>query len=251
MRHLFDCWDDITGRLKATRTVALFLDFDGTLAWIAERPSRASLPASTRRALERLSRRRAVRVSIVSGRDYLTLRKAVGVPGIHCLGLYGWENGNGLRLALPARRVLAAAKRDLETRLGELSGIWIEEKGDAFAVHYREAARASVRRARTALRAALQPFSEVLRVVRGKKAWEVLPVSNLGKGAAVLRELSQHPAGLAIYAGDDVADECAFNAIPTGISIHVGARSRSHAQYRLRDPEEVRLFLEKLEEELP
>lgn len=252
MRHLFDCWEDITKRLKAARTIALFLDFDGTLAWITDRPSRANLPASTRRALERIARRRAVRVSIVSGRDYLTLREAIAVPGVHCLGLYGWENGNGLRLVLPARRALSETKRALESSLAGMPSIWIEEKGHAFAVHYRGAAGADIRRARSALFAALQPFAGVLRILRAKKAWEVLPASNGGKGAAVLRELSLHPAGLAIFAGDDVADESAFNAMPSGgISIHVGARRRSHAQYRLRDPEEVRLFLERLEEELP
>jgi len=47
------------------------------------------------------------------------------------------------------------------------------------------------------------------------------------------------------------ADEHAFNVIPEGISIHVGARRHSNAQFCLRNPDEVRLFLERLEKELP
>jgi trehalose-phosphatase len=251
MRHLFDSWATVAQRLKTARSVALFLDFDGTLARIVDHPSRAVLPAQTRRQLERLAGRRAIRLCVISGRDYRSLRSVVGIPGVRCLGLYGWENGNGLRLDGSARQALSSAKRDLAARIDGLSGIWIEEKRYAFAVHYRDAPKCAVRRARAGLHSVLQPYGGTLGLVRAKMAWDVLPVSIRGKGAAVLRELQAHPADLAIYAGDDGADECAFRAIAGGISIHVGARGRSRAEFRLRDPGEVRRFLEKLENELP
>ena len=90
----------------------------------------------------------------------------------------------------------------------------------------------------------------LLRVLPAKMAWDVLPACFAGKEEAVLRELRKLPKSLAIYAGDDHADESAFNAIRRGISIHVGTRRHSNAHFRLRDPEEVRIFLEKLEEAL-
>jgi trehalose-phosphatase len=248
MRHLFEHWSAVAKRLKAVRSIALFLDFDGTLAEIVDHPAQAALPASTRLGLERLRRRRDVRICIVSGRDHASLRRAVNIRGVRCLGLYGWDRGNGLHLDQPTRRALAAAKRDLAGRLEGLPGVWIENKGDAFAVHYRGAAGVAVRRARSALRAALEPFGEALRVIDAKKAWDVLPLAIRCKGAAVRRELAEHPADLAVYAGDDTADECAFAAVAGGISIRVGARRPSRAEFRLRDPEEVGLFLEKLEE---
>ena len=96
----------------------------------------------------------------------------------------------------------------------------------------------------------MTPFRH-LRVIRAKKAWDVVPACFAGKEEAVLRELKTSPESLAIYAGDDYADENAFTAIRSGIAIHVGARRRSNAQFRLRNPEEVRVFLEKLEEVLP
>ena len=34
MRHIFSCWGEIAARLASSRRIALFLDFDGTLAAI-------------------------------------------------------------------------------------------------------------------------------------------------------------------------------------------------------------------------
>jgi len=72
-------------RLRAARSVALFLDFDGTLAEIEPHPGQARLPAATRGTLRRLSRR-GVRVCVVSGRDRSTLHKLIATPAVRCLG---------------------------------------------------------------------------------------------------------------------------------------------------------------------
>lgn len=247
MLHLFDNWSRIAARLKAAASIALFLDFDGTLANIVDRPDLARLTPATSRVLERLAVAGVIRLSVISARDYESLRSVVAIPAVRCLGLYGWQTGKGLHLAAPVRRALADARKDLARRVEGLRGIWIEDKSYAFALHYRAATESASRRARTALRLVLHPFADTLRVVRGNKAWDVLPVAIGGKGAAVSRELAQHRADLAIYAGDDDADESAFVAVAGGISIHVGARRRSHAEFRLRNPDDVRQFLEKLE----
>ena len=232
--------------------IALFLDFDGTLAWIADRPAHASLPATTRRILVRLARHHGVRVCIVSARDYASLRHLVRAPGIVCFGLYGWQNGTGLGLPQQERDALKEARVRVVEHVRSIPGVWVEDKGQSFAVHYRAAAPGAAGPAGAALRRAIDPYADVLRVMRGKKAWDVLPLSVRGKGAAVRRELATHPASLAIYAGDDLSDESAFQAVaPKGIAIHVGARRISKAQFRLRDPGEVYDFLQKLEPELP
>src|SRR5206468_4874464 len=92
MRHLFECWPVVARRLKAASSVALFLDFDGTLANIVSRPSMAGLSPPTRKGLARLAKHRQVRVCVISGRDRTNLRRLVAVPRVRCLGLYGWQN---------------------------------------------------------------------------------------------------------------------------------------------------------------
>src|SRR5579872_4467038 len=225
MRHLFDSWAEVKDRIRAASNVALFLDFDGTLAWIAARPSHATLPPPTRSTLKRLAQYPAVRVCIISARDYPSLSQLVRVPRVRCLGMYGWQNGNALRLAETEQRALQIVCSSVVQHIKAVSGVWVENKGQAFAVHYRAAADEAIGQAGDALRKAMHPFRDVLRVIPGKMAWDVLPSSVRGKGAAVRRELPVHPAGLAIYAGDDVSDESAFQSLPDdGISVHVGSR---------------------------
>jgi trehalose 6-phosphate phosphatase len=55
---------------------------------------------------------------------------------------------------------------------------------------------------------------------------------------------------LPIYLGDDLTDEPAFAALRRGITVRVAPVSRTKAHFRLGDPNEVRVFLERLEEEL-
>ena len=94
-------------------------------------------------------------------------------------------------------------------------------------------------------------FRPDLRVLPGKKVWEVLPAEVLGKGAAVLALVAQLPQpALAVYVGDDASDESAFRALPEGLTVRVGRERFTQARFRLRNPEEVREFLERLDAEL-
>lgn len=249
MPHLFECWPAVARRLKRAPAVSLFLDFDGTLAKIEPKPSQAVLPIATRRHLGNLARKSSVQVCVISGRDRATLRKLVAVPHVRYLGLYGWQNGRRVGLDPLTEQTLALARHAIAQRMRSLPGIFMEDKQLAFAVHYRGAPEASARQARQAVREVVLPL-RLLRMLPAKKALDVLPACFAGKEEAVLRELRASPQSLAIYAGDDHADEHAFNVIPKGISIHVGARRRSNAQFCLRNPDEVRLFLERLEKEL-
>jgi trehalose-6-phosphatase len=56
------------------------------------------------------------------------------------------------------------------------------------------------------------------------------------------------PASLPIYVGDEPSDESAFAALPTGITILVGHRRHTAARYILTGTNDVRIFLERLEE---
>src|SRR5262249_25289318 len=211
------------------------------LAKIVPRPSQARLPAATRQRLTSLAKHRSVRVCVISGRDRATLRRLVAVPEVLYLGLYGWQSGKPTVLDAWTRKSLELARHVVSQRLHRLPGIHLENKRIAFTVHYRGAPKASARKARQVVSGVVRPVAS-LRLLPAKEAVDVVPACFAGKGEAVLRELRSSPGSLAIYAGDDYADERAFNVIPEGISIYVGARRRSNANFRLRNPDEVRIF---------
>ncbi len=252
MLPLFVDWNNIARRLRAAPTIALFLDFDGTLARLAAQPDHVSLDGCVRHFLADLGRSTRFRVWIVSGRRQADIRARVGVPGIRYLGLHGWETRAGAALAQESEHRLASVSTCLERRLAAIPGIWIEDKTHALAIHYRAADAAGISRARAVVDDAIAPHGLLLRLQPGKKVWEILPNELEDKGAAVQRELATlGRRALPIYVGDDAGDEPAFLALARGITIRVGTDPESHARYRLTGVRQVRIFLHRLIAEIP
>ncbi|MGA2983959.1 MAG: trehalose-phosphatase [Terriglobia bacterium] len=244
---LFDSWPQVVRRLRATNRWLLLLDFDGTLVPVNDNPSAVSLDPLARQVLRRLARHRGSRVYIMSGRRLADLRRRVKIPGVHLLGLHGWER-RGATLPPAQKHLLHQAKLWLAERLPALPGIAVEDKGYALAVHYRGATLPAVRVAGQALFAARDHFRPGLRLLKGRKIWELLPRAIVGKGRATQGLLKGLPADtLPIFIGDDTSDESAFAVLRHGLAVHVGAHTKTKAAFCLRDPGEVREFLERLE----
>jgi trehalose 6-phosphate phosphatase len=168
-------------------------------------------------------------------------------------------------------KALRQARKLIAENVRGLRRIWIEDKGRAFAVHYRRAPIGIVRQGSTVVYDVLRRFQPALTILLGKEVWEILPRGLQGKGAAVIGLMSELPAGtIPVYLGDDVTDESAFAALPDGITIRVGPsrldspRSRAaasgsphalkslytNAAFILRSPREVREFLERVDKEV-
>ena len=251
MRYLFDHWPEIAERLQTAGSAALFLDFDGTLAPLRAHPDAAALNNSTRRAIIRLARNPRVHICVISGRKRGDVRRRTSVPQIRYLGLHGWEGYGREPLDPQTRRIVERARQDVANRVAPVPGVWVEDKGPVFAVHYRGAANGDVGLARAAVLSAMGPLSSDFHIVANKYAWEVLPRAIGDKGTAVVRELNLFGRPhLPFYLGDDTTDEPAFAALPHGITVRVGRRALTRAKFQLRDTAEVRSFLEKLEVEL-
>jgi trehalose 6-phosphate phosphatase len=248
--HLFEHWDLVAARIRASRRVVVFLDFDGTLVRIARRPDRVHLASRTRRILLLLVRNPRVTLEIISGRRRADLQRHIGMRKIHCLGLYGWErSAPPPPLPRPALKALRLARIALEEHLSDYPKVWIENKILSLSVHLLAASADDERRVRRQVRSWLRPFRQDLRCFENLRDVDILPRPIAGKGHAVLHVLAAQKlrGALPIYFGDDFSDEPAFAAVRGGISVLVGAPRLTRARFLLRDPVEVGVALTRLE----
>jgi trehalose 6-phosphate phosphatase len=205
--------DDPLGTLLA-------LDFDGTLAHIVDEPGAAYAHAHAVEALARLAPMLG-RVAIVTGRpvhQVVELGGFHGRPGLESLvvcGQYGaerWQAADGRpapsALAEPIRAVMA----ELPAWLAEhgVPDARLEDKKLAVAIHTRGLAEGSLQ----ALAGPLQELAEAhgLQVEPGR---EVLELRMVGwdKGRVVEALVDEYAARHIVFAGDDLGDLPAFDAV--------------------------------------
>jgi trehalose 6-phosphate phosphatase len=192
----------VAGFLGDPAAAAIVLDFDGTLAPIVRRPELAAPAEGVAAELERLADRYAL-VAIVTGRPEGQVRERLEVPRVVVEGLYGLRAPE-LDGAILAKVAAAAAA---------VSGAWVEPKGASVAVHFREAPDP------TAAEATLIPPLESiaaahdLEIAPGKRVLELVPAGRPRKGLAVERLVRGAGVRAVLFAGDDVADVEAFEAL--------------------------------------
>ncbi len=242
-------------RLLEGRRPAVFLDYDGTLTPIVDRPEDALLPAGTRRALERLAGH--CPVAVVSGRDLADVRALVGVDGIWYAGSHGFDllgpDGSRHQRGREFLSDLEAAGTELGARLGQVPGVQVERKAFAVAVHVRRAEPARVPEVEAVVEEVARRHPR-LRRTGGKGVLELRPGLPWDKGRALRFLLGvlgpSRPGVLPVYVGDDETDEDAFRAVAgEGLAVVVrgeGDDRPTAARYALRGPEEVPSFLELL-----
>lgn len=250
-------------RIASVKLLLLFLDYDGTLTPITHHPSRAHLPADTKRLLQRLVSLPGLWIALVSGRALRDLKRMVGVRGLYYIGNHGLElQGPHLRYVNPvaqARRpLLKRIAGKLRAALQPIPGAWVEEKGFTFSVHWRAVPRSAQRTFHQLLKALTAPYLKPggIRLTRGKRVVEIRPAVDWDKGIVVdwlLKRLAGRDASTRhwiTYLGDDQTDEDAFRVVNRlgGTSVFVGdPRRRTGARYWLKDPQAVHSWLAELE----
>lgn len=237
------------------KRLALFLDYDGTLTPIVDRPELAILSADMRATVKALADH--CTVTIISGRDRRDVEQLVNLDSLFYAGSHGFDiaGPHGWHVQHePAAQYIPAidgAERTLRETLRGVHGTIVERKKYSVALHYRLVADADMHTMHEAVRAALSEQPE-LRKMDGKKVFELQPRIDWDKGKAVLWLLQaldlNTTAVLPLYLGDDITDEDAFKALDgLGIGIVVGEDARpSIARYVLKNPDKVHEFLQRL-----
>jgi len=231
---------EVLERLARSRALLAF-DYDGVLAPLAADPGGAALPGGTRRLLARLAR--AWPCAIVSGRSYNYLWRATSGVVPHLVGNHGFELLRPRPLPRALRARARAWRAGMERGLAGVPGVYLEEKGATFAVHYGLGPRKA--RAERAVLACARRL-EGVRLVPGKRVVNVLPREFPDKGDAVRALLAHLGLDTALFLGDDVTDESAFAlGSPLVVGVRVG-RGPTRAAYRLAGIEAVRELLRRL-----
>lgn len=247
------CAPDIT-RLIGDAMPAVFLDYDGTLTPIVERPEQALLGDSMAAALRELAA--VCPVAILSGRDLADLRRMVTLPGLVYAGSHGFDVeapealGGRYRRGAEYAASLAAARARLREAIADIPAAWVEDKAFAVTMHFRQVPAQDEDRVQATFHAVAAEFPD-LRATGGKKVLELRPAIDWHKGRALdmlLHRLGQGGRYLPIYVGDDETDEDAFRAVAgSGIGVRVGdPAAPSDAAYSLADTDEVERFLRSL-----
>ena len=231
------------------QTLAVLLDFDGTLVGIADRPEAVELKAQTVETLARLEDALEGAIAIVSGRSIADIDRILGAPRFAVAGIHGLER-RGSDGTLHADDYDLAALEDIAEVLGgftrEEPGLRLERKPGSVALHYRQRPELEAR-CRAAAAAAIEGRPDA-RLLTGKMVVEV-KLSRRSKADAVTDFMAEPPfAGRTpLYAGDDVTDEDAFRAVAElgGISIKIG-RGETAAGYFAEDDEVFLDWLDRL-----
>lgn len=193
----------------------LVLDFDGTLAPIVADPTTSAMPDRTAAVVARLARV-LDRVAIISGRPAAFLLERAALPGVELRGLYGLEAVVDGRVEVAAevaawQPAVDRAKADLARAVADVDGAWVEDKGLAVAVHWRNAADPAAAGRRVVAAVDEVAAATGLRREDGKLVAELRPPVQADKGTAV-RLLADGAAEVA-YAGDDLGDLPGFSAV--------------------------------------
>jgi trehalose 6-phosphate phosphatase len=249
-------------RLLSGKTPAVFLDYDGTLTPIVDRPEEAIISEGMREAVRSLVER--CPVCVVSGRDRKVVQELMGLDNLIVAGSHGFDiwspEGGTIQREEGAgfEELLEEVKERLDKEIGSIEGTLIEPKKTSVAAHYRLVSEEERPKVKEVVDQLLAEHPEELKVTPGKMVYQLQPKIEWDKDKAVLYLLEALDLDrgdvVPIYMGDDITDEHAFEALSEkGIGIFVGraddpevAGRTTSAEYILYTVPEVERFLDGL-----
>lgn len=202
--------------------VMLAVDFDGTLAPIIDDPEHAHAEPAAVAALSRLGSLLGD-VVVITGRPVRTavrlggFRETEGLRGMTVLGQYGverWDADQDRFDLPPTPEGITHVYEELPGVLAELgiADARLEDKGRAIGVHTRELSDPAGAFERLAQPLSLLADRYGLKLEPGKNVWEIR-APGIDKGDALRAIVAEKGTGVVIFAGDDLGDLPAFEAV--------------------------------------
>ncbi|MGE5145388.1 MAG: trehalose-phosphatase [Candidatus Eiseniibacteriota bacterium] len=234
---------------------ALFLDLDGTLVDIAERPDAVAVDAGLPSLLARLARLTGGALAVVSGRGLDDIDRILAPCRLPTAALHGLvrRDAKGAITNSAANGTLVdRARTALASFAANHPGVVLEDKGLAIALHFRQVPHAEAA-ARATVAAVVAALAGRVHVQEGKMVLEIR-ATGADKGAAVEAFMAEIPfrGRTPVYIGDDLTDEDGFAAVNRlgGRSIKVG-HGASKADWRVPSVAALRDWLEATAREAP
>ena len=228
---------------------ALFLDFDGTLVEIVDHPSLTVASPRLKTLLPRLPEVCEGAVAVITGRRIEDIDRILAPYTFLAAGVHGLErrSSDGAISSFDRAVALTDIRRRVEPFVAARDGLWIEDKGLAFAVHYRNRPELEpdVHRFIGALQQELPSDVEIL---LGHHVFEVKPgISDKGRAIEAFMEEPPFAGRTPVFIGDDVTDEAGFRSVNAlgGVSVKVGTGPTA-ARWRLPNVDAVIGWLERV-----
>ena len=209
--------DALESLLVEPRRSGLFLDYDGTLAEIVDNPAAARPLEGVVETLRGLAGKLGL-VAVVSGRSAAQLLEWLG-PDVEIWGLYGAQRTERGSVVLSEdvaayegvmREVVAEARAAVGAL--DLEGVLVEDKTVMVGLHHRAATDPG---AGSALERIARDLAQRHHLTIGAfhMAYELRPPVELSKASVLLKRARDMELRAAAFAGDDVVDLPAFDAL--------------------------------------
>ena len=249
IKNVWDNKEYIFDKIKNAKNLFIFSDFDGTLVKLENNPQLVKLTENTKNQLTSLTK--YANVSIISGREKKDLNKLIDIKNINYYGNHGVVNDDDEQIT-NYYEWKNKLKSILEHIVELLPGSFLEDKKYSIAFHYRNVKEEFMKNKVSYIinRISVLVESYDLRIINGNKVIEIVSVKKNKSNA--IRHVLKNSENITeensclIAIGDDTTDEDMFKYLinDNTITIRVGEKFKTTANYYLDNQEEVIKFLE-------
>ncbi|XP_017115839.1 probable trehalose-phosphate phosphatase 1 [Drosophila elegans] len=237
--------ENLPGYLSSEFPVAVLLDYDGTLAPIADNPAKTKMPVQLEAILHKIAKHPKVFLAVISGRGLKDVQKNVNIEGITYAGNHGLEieypDGSRHDYELPKeiQKNYTDMVQELKEKV-ERNGAWVEDKKVSLTYHYRDTPVDLKDQQKQLASEICKKYG--FRANQAHEAIEAKPPVNWNKGEAALYILKQKFGDnwaqevSVVFAGDDTTDEDAMRVLSgLGRSFRIAAdpQIQTFADFRL------------------
>lgn len=240
--------NNISEAFSSAKKKLVLLDFDGTLVDFKDNPKDCKPEAELFELLDKINAIEGVNLVIISGRDRETFEDWFAEKDYTLVTDHGvWlkeKDKDWMMLEHLKNDWMESILPVLETFVDRTPGTFIEKKKYSLAWHYRKTDPELAQTRAIELNTVLNSLTENhgLTVLKGNKVTEIKS-SNVNKGRAASRLLTQDNYDFMFAIGDDWTDEYMFEELPdSAYTVKVGFKKTS-AKYHVKNTAEVRELL--------